>query len=280
MRYKMLVPISKQARLRKRLIDSAISKVTWVSEAPSGDGVLFLGRFDMLKLQTISFRIIKMKYFFVVMGVLFISACGTANNYLADKTKTVEYYRIFDIKTKASKQNVTQAVSDGIGRNVNNTQETTPIPRSATPPDTPGRFALVNPLEGSKMAGLATLAGGAGSLGFQVVTCDGAVWTAKAERKVTGSDRLNLTLCLFPYQEGYHLDMYAVFVKKEGGVFQVSRNIAGAMVGTPEQWTEKTFLDVVRYINATVDAKITLLEAQPEIRGTPWLDHLDAPVRK
>ena len=218
-----------------------------------------------------------MKHLISIAAALSLTACGTTNNYLAEKTKTVEYYRIFDIKTTASKQSVIKATSDGLGRNVNNAQEATPIPKSATLPDTPGRFAVVNPFEGSK---LAMLAGGAGSLGFQMATCDGAAWTAKAVRDIAGSDKLNLTVCLFPYKDGYHLDMYAVFVKKEGGLFQVSRDLAGAMVGTPEEWTEKTFLDVARNVYAKVDAKVALLEAQPEISGTPWVDPIDAPTRK
>lgn len=208
---------------------------------------------------------------------ILLAGCGTTNNYLAEKKKTVEYYRIFDIKTAAVKGNVIKAASDGLGRNVNNAQEATPIPRTAGVPDVPGRFAIVNPLEGSK---LAALVGGAGTLGLQMATCDGAVWTAKAERKVVGSNKLDLTACLFQYKDGYHLDLYAVFVKEEGGLFQISRDLASSMVGTPEEWTEKTFLDVIRNINAKTDSNITLLEAQPEVSGTPWLDSVDAPVKK
>lgn len=218
-----------------------------------------------------------MKHLISITAVLSLTACGSTNNYLAEKTKTVEYYRIFDIKTSAPKASVIKAASDGLGRNVNNAQEASPIPKSATLPDTPGRFAVVNPFEGSKFA---MLAGGAGSLGFQMATCDGAAWSAKAVRDVAGSNKLNLTACLFQYKDGYHLDMYAVFVKNEGGLYQISRDLAHAMVGTPEEWTEKTFLDVVRSVHAKVDAKVTLLEAQPEVSGTPWLDPIDAPTKK
>lgn len=211
-------------------------------------------------------------------AVVGLAGCGTTNNYLAEKSQTVEYYRIFDIKTTASRQAVAKAASNGIGRNVNNAQEATPIPSSSDIPDKPGRFKLVNPFEGSR---LAALAGGAGSLGLRVATCDGAVWTAKAERRVSGSNNLNLYACLFQYKDGYHLDLYAVFTKQEGGLFQISRDIANAIVGTPEEWTEKTFLDIVRSIRTNVGAEIVLLEAQPEIAGTPWLDSLDTmPQRK
>lgn len=214
-----------------------------------------------------------MKFGMIAFASVFaLTGCGTMNNYLAEKTETVEYYRIFDIKTDAPRASVAKAASNGIGRNVNNAQEATPIPASGEIPDQPGRFKLINPLEGSK---LAALAGGAGSLGIRIATCDGASWTAKAQRTISGSNNLNLTACLFQYKSGYHLDLYAVFVKRKGGLMQISRDMANAMVGTPEEWTEKTFLDIVRSIRSRTGAEVSLLEAQPELSGTPWLDSFD-----
>jgi hypothetical protein len=207
----------------------------------------------------------------------FLSACGTTNNYLTTKTKTVEYYRIYDVKTSMPRSTVAKAASNGLGRNVNNAHEATPIPSSGEVPAVAGRFKLVNPFEGSKFA---ALAGGGGSIGFRVATCDGAVWTAKATRTVAGSNDLTITMCLFQYKDGYHVDQYAVFTKQEGGLMQISRDMANAMVGTPEEWTEKTLLDVMRNIRAVTGANVALLEAQPEIGGTPWLDNADAPNDK
>lgn len=216
------------------------------------------------------------KFIFITALAAAISGCGTTNNYLVEKTKTVEYYRIFDIKTNATRQAVAQSASDGIGRNVSNAQEVTPIPSSNEVPEKPGRFKLVNPFEGTTMA---ALAGSAGGLGFRMATCESASWTAKAQRQVAGSNNLNLTACLFQYKDGYHLDLYAVFTKQEGGLTQVSRDMANAMVGTPEEWTEKTFLDIVRTIRAKTGAEVTLLEAQPEVSGTPWLDSSEGTIQ-
>lgn len=193
---------------------------------------------------------------------------------LTAKTKTVEYYRIFDIKTTAQLPDIISAASNGLGRNVNNADEATPIPDSNEIPDKPGRFKLVNPLAGSN---LSAFAGGAGSIGIKVATCDGARWTAKANRNTGGAGNLQLSACLYAYKGGYHLDLYAVFSKEEGGLTQVARSATYSLVGTPEQWTEKTFLDVVRMIKAKTKSDITLLEALPAISGTPWLDPLDAP---
>lgn len=198
-----------------------------------------------------------------------LTGCGSVNSYLTDKTTTVEYYRIFDIKTRASRQQIAAAASAGLSRNVNNAKEAIPIPSSAQAPEAPGRFSLVNPFEGSR---LGALAGAAGQLDMRVVSCNGSSWNAQARRTIERSNELKLTACLFPYRDGYHLDLYAIFEKREGGLLQMSRDMASAMVGTPEQWTEKTMLDIVRAIRAAAPVQITLLEAQPEISGTPWLD--------
>lgn len=210
-----------------------------------------------------------------IVGVCLASmtGCGTVNNALATKTKTVEYYRIFDIKTKADRQVVIEAASTGLGKNVGDAQEASPLPDSTELPMKPGRFKLVNPLENSRFA---ALAGGGGSIGFKVATCDGATWTANALRQVAGSNQLNLTACLFPYTEGYHLNLYAVFTKEEGGLQQLSRSMAYAMVGTPEEWTEKTFLDIVRTIKDEAGAEIQYIEGFPKMSGTPWLDRVTA----
>lgn len=204
----------------------------------------------------------------VVAGSL--SGCGTVNNALAEKTKTVEYYRIFDIASDSDRVSVINAASDGLGQNINSAQETTPIPNFSKAPAEPGRFKLVNPFEGTKLALLASASGAS----LKMASCEGegVVWTAQATREVAGSDSLKLTACLWQYQGGYHLDTYATFQKKTGGLMQISRSMASAMAGTPEEWTEKTFLDIVRQIRSETGAKITYLEGYPKMEGTPWLD--------
>ena len=197
-----------------------------------------------------------------------LTGCGAVNNALTEKKKTVEYYRIFDIKTDSNRTAVIDAASDGLGENVNSANEKTPIPSFSTPPEQPGRFKLVNPFAGSKLASLAAMSGQS----FKMAVCDGAVWTAQATREVTGSDSLHLTACLWQYKGGYHLDAYASFTKEEGGLMQISRSMASAMVGTPEEWTEKTFLDIVRKIKSDTHAKVKYLEGYPKLQGTPWLD--------
>lgn len=201
-----------------------------------------------------------------------LTACGSFNNLLSEKTQHVEYYRIFDIKTQEKRKVIAEAASDGLGRNASDAQESTPIP-SGPVPEEPGRFKLFTPFANTNFGALMA-AGGGGNV--RMATCDDAVWTAQAVRNIENSNTLNVTLCLFQYKEGYHLDMYARFSKSTGGLMQISRSLAAAAVGTPEEWTERTMLDVVRSIHKNVPAaEITLLEAEPEIKGTPWLAGFD-----
>jgi hypothetical protein len=50
------------------------------------------------------------------------------------------------------------------------------------------------------------------------------------------------------------------------------------MLGTPEKFTETTMLDIVRTIRANTKAQVSLVEAKPNLPGTPWLDGGDAPL--
>lgn len=202
----------------------------------------------------------------VALGLL--AGCGTVNNTLAEKTKTVEYYRIFNITTQADRYSVIDAASNGLGQNINSARENTPIPSFSEAPEKPGRFTLVNPFEGSNFAALAAASG----TSLKMASCEGAVWIAQADREVEGSDSLKLTACLWEYKDGYHLDTYATFKKTTGGIMQLSRSMANAIAGTPEEWTEKTFLDIVRNIKSETGAQIDYLEGYPKLKGTPWLD--------
>jgi hypothetical protein len=83
---------------------------------------------------------------------------------------------------------------------------------------------------------------------------------------------MNMVACLFPYKNGYHLDMYAVFTEKEGGLLEWPRRFTGRLMGTPETWTDQTMVDVVRSIRDSTGAQVALVEAKPALAGTPWLE--------
>lgn len=190
-----------------------------------------------------------------------LAGCSTGDaNMFASREKTVEYYRVFDIKTDPSNQAVAKAASEGINRNVPDATLAAG-PAAGDVQEQPGRFKMVSPAAGAPGV---PAAGGP--------TCEGASWTAKAAPRVTGGQNMNMIACLFPYKGGYHLDMYAVFTKREGGWLEWPRRVTGRFMGTPEKWTEKAMADVVRAIRESTGAEVALVEAKPQVEGTPWMD--------
>jgi hypothetical protein len=197
-----------------------------------------------------------------------LAGCSAdGNNQFASRDTTVEYYRVFDIKTEAAAPAVAKAASDGINRNVKDAVVSTPATVDVTA--LPGHVKMADP------AAVASVPPGAPApaAGDRGPTCEGASWTAKAAPHVRGGDNMNMVACLFPYKSGYHLDMYAVFTKPEGGWLAWPRRLSGKIVGTPEKFTENTMMDVVRAIHDGTRAQVTLVEARPTLAGTPWLDN-------
>jgi hypothetical protein len=211
----------------------------------------------------------------VVPAFAVLAGCATGNSYLANRSTTVEMYHIFDIKTKASTGIVVKAAADGLAQNTSDIHQVTPLQMGKTVPVEPGRFVIED--IGAKLAGSNTgmsammqmAAMQNGGVSIKAAKCDDAVWTSRAQRTIAGSSNLTLYSCLYKYQAGYRLNTYAVFNKTEGGLYQVSRTIANSLVGTPEQWVNKTILDTVAAIEKASGAKAVHLEGQPELTDLP-----------
>lgn len=208
-----------------------------------------------------------------------LSACSAVNSTLAERREVVEMYHVFDIKTKADTATIAKATSDGLSANTNNIQTAMPLQLGKTIPATPGRFSIDDVaagMNGQNSAMLKMLANQSGGLGLKVANCEGAVWTSKAVRNITGSNNLTLYSCLYKYRDGYNLDMYAVFTKESGGLYQVIREGANAIAGTPEAWVNKTIVDAVRSIERAAGTRAVHVEGQPELGPLPAVDQLSA----
>jgi hypothetical protein len=202
---------------------------------------------------------------FALLLMTVLAGCSTdSGSRFASRDTTVEYYRVFDIKTDAAAQAVARAATDGIGRNVKDSSIATPAVEVT---DLPGHFRMADPASAAP-----------GTAVDKSPSCEGAAWTAKAAPHVRGGDNMNMVACLFPYKNGYHLDMYAVFTKPDGGWLSWPRRVGGMMFGTPEKFTENTMLDIVRAIRTNTRAQVSLVEAKPNLPGTPWLEGGDVPL--
>jgi hypothetical protein len=207
--------------------------------------------------------------------IVALTGCASGNSYLANRNSTIEMYHIFDIKTTAGTSVLTKAAANGLAQNTNDLNQVSPLQMGKTVPVEPGRFVIedigaklagANPGLGAMMQMAAMQNGG---VSIKAAKCDDAVWTSRAQRSIAGSSHLTLYSCLYKYQAGYRLNTYAVFKKTEGGLYQVSRTIANSLVGTPEQWVNKTILDTVRSIENATGSKAVRLEGQPELIELP-----------
>jgi len=215
----------------------------------------------------------KKRLFALLPVAAVLCSCGSANSYLANRNTTVEMYHIFDIKTSASTAVVAKAATDGLSRNTNEVRTNLPLQMNAVVPTTPGRFTITDigaKLGGTGMGALMQLSAMQnGGVSMKAASCDGAVWTARAQRTIANSSNLTLYGCLYRYQDGYQLDTYAVFQKTEGGLTQLSRDLAHSLVGTPEEWVNKTILDMTHQIEVAAHASVVHVEGQPELGNLP-----------
>lgn len=220
-----------------------------------------------------------MKKYSVILipAIVALSGCAGANSYLANRSTTVEMYHIFDIKTSVNTATIAKATTSGLSQNTNDIREAMPLQLGKAVPKVPGRFTLkeiasVFGGSGGALLQMAQMQGG--NISMKVASCEDSVWNSKATRTISGSSDLQLYSCLYKYKDGYNLNMYAVFTKQEGGLYQISQTVANSIVGTPEQWVNKTIMDTVRSIEKATSAKAVHLEGQPELGDLPSIDKM------
>jgi hypothetical protein len=193
-----------------------------------------------------------------------LTGCNSLNQSLANRLETVEMYHIYDIQTTADTKALAKAIANGIAQNTNAVTSAMPLQLGKPVPAEAGRFTLEDPIKGMRIPGV---------MMPKVAVCHDAVWTAQANRTSPGSSALTLQFCLFKYKNGYNLDLYATF-QKASGVSQLPNALAEKLVGTAEQWVNKTILDTVREVGRMPATKVTYLEGQPELTDLPAVDRI------
>ena len=202
-----------------------------------------------------------------------IAALGGAGSASANGgTRTKELYAVFDLATAAPKRVVIKALLDGMANNLDKSETLTPVVLDA-PPAQPGHFKVIDPTSEGPMASMYAMLPASQRAQLKRATCDGAVWTADAVRHVEGMQTLHMTLCLFPYQGGFALDAYGVETEDHGGGLSklIGRAIASKIVGTPDAWTSKVILDLVRSVRVEAAATVKYTDGSIEFQGEPWL---------
>lgn len=209
----------------------------------------------------------------VTVSMTVLTGCGSLNSSLAERQESVEIYHVWDLKTSAAPDQMIRGLTDGIARNTNSINSNRPLRVNPALPAEPGKFQIVDGgamLQNTGLGAMLSMSGSAGVL--KSARCDDAIWSSVAVRNVTGSDSLRLYTCLYAYKGGYSINQYAYFTKQSGGLMQIAREASQAMVGTPEEWLNKTIVDAVRGAEKAASASARYVEGQPVIGSLPAVD--------
>ncbi len=211
----------------------------------------------------------------IILGVgvvsLLLSSCGGMNNAMTKKYKTTEHYRIFDIQTATARFEMTDLVSNGIGRYVAGINESRPIPDGSALPEKAARFKVITQQFSGNMAAFMARSGQSAPKSVQ---CEGAAWIGNAHRPHAGTTGgISFTACLFPYVKGYHLDFYSSYTKKEGftlNPFELGKKLGASLAGSPESFVDQTVSEALQFIHDNTQANVKYLEGYPKYAGLPW----------
>lgn len=210
-----------------------------------------------------------------------LSGCTQLNAALNERTETHEFLRIFDVKTKADVDAIGAALADGMELNLGSPSIERPLVFDEVP-EKPGRFSVSDKLANTNLSNLIQLSGGS-TVQFKMLDCNNSPWKGFAVRgKQSGDYFGRVQVCLFPYKGGYQVSMYGYLSLKKGGINELVRGPVFMALGDPLQWIEKAMLDTVRTVRKDLNAEVTLVEANPAIKGTPWLmdPGMDIPEQK
>lgn len=189
--------------------------------------------------------------------VCLLSACASTT-----PTREIQSaYAIYDVKVPESvtSTQLVDAVVTAVKKNVSEAHVNRNIPPHPLPAE-PGRFELTNPFEGTNLQALA---------GYSptVANCKDSLATIRAGSN--GMQKYGETtsffVCIIPYTEGYHIDIYTQFTKESGAfsVESLGATLARAVVGDSSQFIPRTIGQIVDSVKAT-GSDVTLVEVYPE----------------
>jgi len=203
----------------------------------------------------------------ILISLAAISAAQTA--YAQDSS---EMYYIFDLKTDVSSKDLGKVIAKGIKKHAPKAQTSSHL-IMGEPPATPGRFEIVDMSDqfGDNLGGLMALAKANGSAAaFKTAKCDGAVWTGKFTKN-SKTQNLSFDTCLYPYQGGYSLQVYAQDTDKGHGQALHRQAVGGlfeSVVGKPEERAQKALTRMRRKLFEDAGVMANLVEGQPKLDFT------------
>ena len=170
-----------------------------------------------------------------------------------------EGYRIYDLKQVSSLSTLAKSLKMSLQKNSDKAVFTNNIPPHPLPEE-PGRFQVVNPFANSNLGALMAAQGG----GPRVPKCENSPFTGMTQDNFDGSENTTFFVCLQPYKEGYHMDIYYTFTKVSGGFSAeaLGKALAQSVAGDSSQFIPRTIADLEKAAQSS-GAKIKLVESYP-----------------
>jgi hypothetical protein len=192
----------------------------------------------------------------LLIATSIISACAS----LTPTREVTEGYRVYDIKGASNHGTIATNLKTAMQKNADNVRFTNDIPPSPLP-EKPTRFKLTNPFANSGMGALLASQGST----VKVPSCDGAIFSATLNDNFQGAEDTTFFVCLMPYSDGYHMDVYYTFTKVSGGFSPgaLGKTLAQSVVGDSSQFIPKT-ISALESAAQQAGAQVSLLESYPQ----------------
>lgn len=178
-----------------------------------------------------------------IMGaaIAVLGACASpALTPSVETTQTLTKYEISNIDYDTASQILVDTMKVQVSRaNVQRNLVTGVLPTE------PGGIEIVNPLEGSPLAGMASMAGQV----LAIPSCPQAPLsiTAINSSYQKYGENTNYAACLWPYEGGLHMEIFASFTIRSGGLSaaEIGRGLARSAMGDSSQFIERTRSEVM-----------------------------------
>mgnify|MGYP000202182970 CR=1 FL=1 len=191
----------------------------------------------------------------IAVSASLITSCAS----LRPTKEITEGFRVYDIKGASSLSDVSRSLKTALQENSDKTIFSNNIPPHPLP-EKPNRFQVVNPFANSNMGALLAAQGSA----MRIPKCEGSPFTGMTQDDFDGSENTTFFVCLQPYTEGYHMDVYYTFTKVSGGFTPeaLGKSLAQSAFGDSSQFIPRTIADLEKAVKST-GASINLVEAYP-----------------
>jgi hypothetical protein len=199
------------------------------------------------------------------LSVVFLSGCATMGNLVTPTVQVTKRYEVHQITAAqgVTATKISAAIKSGLQTQVKGVVITDNLPPSPLPETSP-RFQIVDPLK--SFGGLGAMAAASGQ-NMERATCDGAMVYANGQEssKATTGEETRITVCLWAYKGGYHLDIFTLYSKESGGLnpMALARGLTQSVMGDNSQFIPRTINAVLDNIKNT-GAQIQMIEKYPE----------------